>query len=146
MTAIFRTDSEGYLRLADRILKDAANSKAADIKIIRTPEKTAVRFIIAGQEIDYGVSITSMEGNAVISCIFDARDDGAGHSSKPQGVFQGFSLSNARNRMGHGPTMPPNVLKLRFGWNSTGPSPVITIKTALPRACLQSSGSNECCG
>lgn len=105
--------SEGYERLADRILRDAANAKAADIKIIRTPEKTVVRFIIAGQEIDYGVSITSLEGNALISYIFDARDEGAGHSTKMQGEFQGFSVSNSRNRMDSGLTLPPNVLKLR---------------------------------
>ena len=43
--------SESHERLADRILRDAANSKAADIKIIRTPERTVVRFIIVESEI-----------------------------------------------------------------------------------------------
>jgi general secretion pathway protein E len=105
--------SESHERIADRILRDAANSKAADIKIIRTPERTVVRFIIAGQEVDYGVSITSMEGNALISYIFDARDEGAGHSTKVQGEFQGFSVSNAKGRLSGKLTLPPNVLKLR---------------------------------
>ena len=105
--------SEGYERLADRILRDAANAKAADIKIIRTPERTVVRFIIAGQEIDYGVSVTSLEGNALISYIFDNRDEGAGHPTKMRGEFQGFSVSNAGNKTGGGPLLPPNVLKLR---------------------------------
>ena len=65
--------SESYERIADRILRDAAHSKAADIKIIRTPERTVVRFIIAGQAVDYGVSVTSHAGNALISYIFDRR-------------------------------------------------------------------------
>jgi general secretion pathway protein E len=105
--------SESYERIADRILRDAANSKAADIKIIRTPERTVVRFIIAGQEIDYGASVTSHEGNALISHIFDSRDEGAGHPTKTQGEFQGFSVSTAKNRSGGGITLPSNVLKLR---------------------------------
>lgn len=103
--------SESHERLADRILRDAANSKAADIKIIRTPEKTIVRFIIAGQEINYSISITSMEGNELISYIFDARDEGAGHSNKTQGEFQGFSVSGSKSDGGL--TLPENVLKLR---------------------------------
>ncbi len=107
-----RRRSEGYERLADRILLDAANAKAADIKIIRTPERTVVRLIIAGQEIDYGVPVTSLEGNALISYIFDNRDEGAGHSTKVRGEFQGFSVSNAGNKSG-GPELPRNVLKLR---------------------------------
>ncbi|MCE6958094.1 Flp pilus assembly complex ATPase component TadA [Cereibacter sphaeroides] len=105
--------SESYERIADRILRDAANSKAADIKIIRTPERSVVRFMIAGQEIDYGVSITSLEGNSLIAYIFDGRDEGAGHSTKVQGEFQGFSVSNAKNRLNSGLTLPANVLKLR---------------------------------
>jgi general secretion pathway protein E len=104
--------SESHERIADRILRDAANSKAADIKIIRTPERTVVRFIIAGQEIDYGASVTSLEGNALISYIFDARDEGAGHSTKTMGEFQGFSVSTSKNKS-QGLMLPENVLKLR---------------------------------
>ena len=72
-----------------------------------------VRFIIAGQEVDYGVSVTSHEGNALISYIFDSRDEGAGHPTKTQGEFQGFSVSTVKNRATSGITLPPNVLKLR---------------------------------
>ena len=100
--------SEEYRRLAERIIRDAANSRAADIKIIRTPEKTVVRFIIAGQEITYGVEISSGDGNSVISCIFDALDPGAGHSAKTQNEFQGFSVSRKSDL-----TFPENILKLR---------------------------------
>ena len=107
-----RGRSESHERLAERILRDAAASKTSDIKIIRTPERTIVRFMIAGQEIDYGVSVTSLEGNALIAYIFDARDEGAGHSTKQKGEFQGFSVSNA-NRSGTGLSLPDNVLKLR---------------------------------
>jgi type II secretory ATPase GspE/PulE/Tfp pilus assembly ATPase PilB-like protein len=103
--------TEAYERTADRILKDAANAKTSDIKIIRTPERTVVRFMIAGQEIDYSMQITSNEGNALISYIFDARDEGAGHSTKMQGEFQGFSVSTSKT--GGGLTLPANVLKLR---------------------------------
>lgn len=103
--------TESHARTADRILKDAANAKTSDIKIIRTPEKTIVRFMIAGQEIDYGMSITSAEGNALISYIFDARDEGAGHSTKTQGEFQGFSVSSSKSA--DSLTLPANVLKLR---------------------------------
>lgn len=104
--------SETHERLAEKILKEAAASKTSDIKIIRTPERTIVRFMIAGQEIDYGVSLTSHEGNALIAYIFDARDEGAGHSTKQKGEFQGFSVSNAK-RGGAGLALPDNVLKLR---------------------------------
>ncbi len=107
-----RGRSETHERLAERILRDAASSKTSDIKIIRTPERTIVRFMIAGQEIDYGVSVTSLEGNALIAYIFDARDEGAGHSTKQKGEFQGFSVSNAK-RSGSGLVLPDNVLKLR---------------------------------
>jgi len=104
--------SESHERLAERIIRDAAASKTSDVKIIRTPERTIVRFLIAGQEVDYGVSVTSLEGNALISYIFDARDEGAGHSTKQKGEFQGFSVSNAK-RSGVGLSLPDNVLKLR---------------------------------
>jgi general secretion pathway protein E len=107
-----RGKSEAHERLAERILRDAASSRTSDIKIIRTPERTIVRFMIAGQEIDYGVSVTSLEGNALIAYIFDTRDEGAGHSTKQKGEFQGFSVSNAR-RSGSGLVLPDNVLKLR---------------------------------
>jgi general secretion pathway protein E len=107
-----RGRSESHERLAERILRDAAASKTSDVKIIRTPERTVIRFLIAGQEIDYGVSVTSLEGNALISYIFDARDEGAGHSTKQKGEFQGFSVSNVK-RSGVGLTLPDNVLKLR---------------------------------
>jgi general secretion pathway protein E len=107
-----RNRSESHERLAERIMRDAAASKTSDVKIIRTPERTVIRFLIAGQEIDYGVSVTSLEGNALISYIFDGRDEGAGHSTKQKGEFQGFSVSNAK-RSGHGLTLPDNVLKLR---------------------------------
>jgi len=107
-----RGRSESHERLAERILRDAAASKTSDVKIIRTPERTVIRFLIAGQEIDYGVSVTSLEGNALISYIFDARDEGAGHSTKQKGEFQGFSVSNVK-RSGIGLTLPDNVLKLR---------------------------------
>lgn len=104
---------ESYEKTAHQILSDAAASKAADIKIIRTPEKTIVRFIIAGQEINYNVAITSSEGNALISFIFDSRDEGAGHSTKMQGEFQGFSVSPVKGSNPNGLRLPPNVLKLR---------------------------------
>lgn len=104
--------SESHERLAERILRDAANAKAADIKIIRTPERTIIRFIIAGQEVGYGASVTSLEGNALISYIFDSRDEGAGHTTKQSGVFQGFSVSAVAGR-NEGITLPSNVLKLR---------------------------------
>jgi len=104
--------SESHERLAERIIRDAAASKTSDVKIIRTPERTIVRFLIAGQEVDYGVSVTSLEGNALISYIFDGRDEGAGHSTKQKGEFQGFSVSNVK-RSGVGLSLPDNVLKLR---------------------------------
>lgn len=104
---------ESHERIAGRILRDAANARATDVKIIRTPERTAVRFGIAGQEIDHAAQITSLEGDALISFIFDSRDEGAGHATKTQGEFQGFSVSGAGGRSGSGLTLPPGVLKLR---------------------------------
>lgn len=104
---------ESHERIAVRILRDAAIARATDVKIIRTPERTAVRFGIAGQEIDHSAQISSLEGDALISFIFDARDEGAGHATKTQGEFQGFSVSDAAGRAGSGLTLPPGVLKLR---------------------------------
>lgn len=104
--------SEAHERLAERMIRDAAASKTSDIKIYRHPDRTVVRFLIAGQEVDYGISVTSMEGNALISYIFDARDEGAGHSTKQKGEFQGFSISNAGDS-GSGLVLPEKVLKLR---------------------------------
>lgn len=104
--------SESHERLAERILRDAAASKTSDIKIYRHPERTVIRLLIAGQEIDYSVSVTSLEGNALIAYIFDNRDEGAGHSTKQKGEFQGFSVSNVK-RTGAGLALPDNVLKLR---------------------------------
>ena len=105
--------TESFERHADKMLRDAAAAKTADIKIIRTPERTTIRFLIAGQELSYqGLSLSSLEGNALISYIFDSRDEGSGHSTKEKGEFQGFSVSG-NTAQGGKLSLPANVLKLR---------------------------------
>ena len=86
-------EQERHKRYVAKMLKDAADMSASDVKVIRRSRQTDVRFAVAGREIDYGDSISVGEGRSIIAYLFDARDEGSGHTTKQQHSFQSFSIT-----------------------------------------------------
>lgn len=101
-------EQESHKRYAARLLKDAAAMSASDVKVIRRSRQTDVRIAVAGREIDYGASITVGDGRSIIAYLFDARDEGSGHTTKQQHSFQSFSITP-----GHSIQLPERIQKIR---------------------------------
>ena len=99
---------ESHKRFVARLLKDAADMSASDLKILRRSRQTDVRVAVAGREIDYRESISVSEGRAIIAYLFDARDEGSGHTTKQQHTFQSFSITP-----GHAIPLPDRIQKIR---------------------------------
>ena len=99
---------ESHKRYVARLLKDAAEMGASDLKIIRRSRQTDVRVAVAGREIDYQDSISVGDGRAIIAYLFDARDEGSGHTTKQQHNFQSFSITP-----GHTIALPDRIQKIR---------------------------------
>ncbi len=97
-----------HKRFVARLLKDAADMGASDLKILRRSRQTDVRVAVAGREIDYRESISVSEGRAIIAYLFDARDEGSGHTTKQQHNFQSFSITP-----GHAIPLPDRIQKIR---------------------------------
>ena len=101
-------EQESHKRYAARLLKDAAAMRASDVKVIRRSRQTDVRIAVAGREIDYGAAITVGDGRSIIAYLFDARDEGSGHTTKQQHAFQSFSITP-----GHSIPLPDRIQKIR---------------------------------
>lgn len=99
---------ESHKRFVARLLKDAADMGASDLKIIRRSRQTDVRVAVAGREINYRESISVGDGKAIIAYLFDARDEGSGHTTKQQHNFQSFSITP-----GHTIPLPDRIQKMR---------------------------------
>ncbi|MCY3875147.1 MAG: ATPase, T2SS/T4P/T4SS family [Rhodobacteraceae bacterium] len=99
---------ESHKRYVARLLKDAADMGASDLKIIRRSRQTDVRVAVAGREINYRDSISVGDGKAIIAYLFDARDEGSGHTTKQQHNFQSFSITP-----GHTIPLPDRIQKIR---------------------------------
>ena len=99
---------ESHKRFVARLLKDAADMGASDLKIIRRSRQTDVRIAVAGREFDYSENISVSEGRAIIAYLFDARDEGSGHTTKQQHNFQSFSITP-----GHTIPLPDRIQKIR---------------------------------
>ena len=100
--------SASFRRYAATLLACAAEMNASDLKIIRRSRRTDVRIAVAGREIDYREDLSAGEGQAVIAYLFDARDEGSGHTTKQQHVFQSFSITP-----GHSIPLPDRIQKIR---------------------------------
>ena len=101
-------EQENHKRYAARLFKDAAAMSASDVKVIRRSRQTDVRIAVAGREIDYGASISVSDGRSIIAYLFDARDEGSGHTTKQQHSFQSFSITP-----GHSIQLPGRIQKIR---------------------------------
>ena len=101
-------EQESHKRYVARMLKDAAAMSASDVKVIRRSRQTDVRVAVAGREIDYRESISVGEGRSIIAYLFDARDEGSGHTTKQQHSFQSFSITP-----GHSIQLPARIQKIR---------------------------------
>ena len=99
---------ESYKRFVTRLLKDAAEMNASDLKIIRRSRRSDIRVAVAGREFDYREDISVGEGRAIIAYLFDARDEGSGHTTKQQHSFQSFSITP-----GHTIPLPEPIQKVR---------------------------------
>ncbi len=97
-----------YKRFVARLLKDAAEMNASDLKIIRRSRRSDIRVAVAGREVDYREDISVSEGRAIIAYLFDARDEGSGHTTKQQYSFQSFSITP-----GHSIPLPEPIQKIR---------------------------------
>ena len=102
------SSEESYKRFVTRMLSDAADMNASDLKIIRRSRRSDIRVAVAGREIDYREDISLGEGRAIIAYLFDARDEGSGHTTKQQHSFQSFSITP-----GHSIPLPPRIQKIR---------------------------------
>jgi len=101
-------ESQKHKRQVTRLLKDAVDMNATDLKIIRRSQHSDVRIAVAGREIDYRESISAIEGRAIIAYLFDALDEGSGHTTKQQDTFQSFSITP-----GHAIPLPERIQKSR---------------------------------
>ena len=101
-------EQENHKRFVARLLKDAAAMSASDVKVIRRSRQTDVRIAVAGREIDYGASISVSDGQSVIAYLFDARDEGSGHTTKQQHSFQSFSITPGKSIQ-----LPERIQKIR---------------------------------
>ena len=93
----------------DKVLSDAAEARASDVKIKEDASRTVVRIKVGGREFTSSMSWTVSEGATAMAAIFDARDEGTGESTALAGKFQSFSVSPGRQAM----RLPPGVVKLR---------------------------------
>ncbi|MCY3875776.1 MAG: ATPase, T2SS/T4P/T4SS family [Rhodobacteraceae bacterium] len=96
-----------HARVALRLLHDAADMHASDLKIIQRSHRTDVRLAVAGREIDYRETISVSDGRTIIAYLFDARDEGSGHTTKQQNEFQSFSITPGKI------SMPARIAKIR---------------------------------
>ncbi|MCY3772046.1 MAG: hypothetical protein OXG98_08505, partial [Gemmatimonadetes bacterium] len=101
-------EQENHKRYVARLLKDAAAMRASDVKVIRRSRQTDVRIAVAGREIDYGASISVTDGRSIIAYLFDARDEGSGHTTKQQHSFQSFSITPGKSIQ-----LPERIQKVR---------------------------------
>ena len=101
-----------YQRVLESIFTAAAEADASDVKIIEGSTSTQVRIVIAGQELDWPGSVTTVEGRRMISHIFSMRDGGSGTVALEMGTFAGFSIQASSEGIGNF-RMPPRVLKIR---------------------------------
>ena len=93
----------------DKVLNDAAEARASDVKIKEDNARTVVRIKVGGREFTSSMSWTVSEGATAMAAIFDARDEGTGESTALSGKFQSFSVSPGRAAM----QLPHGVVKLR---------------------------------
>ncbi len=101
-------EQESHKRQVARLLQDASAMSASDVKVIGRSRQTDVRIAVAGREIDYREDISVSEGRAIIAYLFDARDEGSGHTTKQQHAFQSFSITP-----GHSIQLPERIQKIR---------------------------------
>ena len=101
--------ADSALTKLDKVLHDAAAANASDVKIIQSAAKTVIRIKVGGREFSSGMSWTVSEGAAAMATLFDARDQGTGHSTAMTNVFQSFSVSPGKAKI----RLPGGVVKLR---------------------------------
>jgi general secretion pathway protein E len=97
----------GHRRLL-RLIEQAADVQASDLRVIKHDTYTAVRLRVAGREISYGYNWTAEEGMHAILAAFDAQDGGGGEVTYSEHEFQSFSVSPSEKV-----PLPANVTKLR---------------------------------
>ncbi len=97
-----------HKRRVAALLGDAAEMRASDIKIIGRSRSTDIRMAVAGREISYRDGLTVADGQAMIAYLFDARDEGSGHTTQQRSTFQSFSITP-----GHTIPLPDRIQKLR---------------------------------
>ena len=100
--------NEQHRRYVAQLLQDAAEMNASDLKIIRRSRHTDIRVAVAGREITYREPLDVRLGREIIAYLFDARDEGSGHTTKQNHVFQSFSLTP-----GHSIPLPDRIQKIR---------------------------------
>ena len=66
------------------------------------------RVPVAGPEINGRESISVGDGKTIIACLFDARDEGSGHTARRQHDFRSFSITP-----GHTIPLPGRIRKIR---------------------------------
>lgn len=102
---VSRSDVRGKI---EDLLEDFASARASDLKIILRDFHTDLRMKAGGAWLDLGYQWTREEGRVALECLFNAREEGSGQTTKEQRSFQSFSITSTENLR-----LPKGIVKLR---------------------------------
>lgn len=106
MSVSAKTSEEVQNRIQD-LLEQFAEARASDMEISLRDHRSDIRMKAGGSWHDVA-TWTREEGQVAADCLFDARDEGSGQTTREERSFQSYSISSTTRLR-----LPKGVVKLR---------------------------------